>query len=221
VIQISSDHTDVSDGSHSRPTGRKCQRHRHSGLQSVSTRLNAAGQIIRDRFPNNQIPANLINAGTVAYAQAVLPPAQNVGVTRRNAVDTTPLAQDMGSYTARVDQTIGEKNFFWFRHSRVDQDTTQSAGLPNLRQIVARPGYNYGASYGRTFSPTFTIRAPAHGANPALLSPQRGQRSLIRQAVEHCRSLQCCAHSGTWPHRTAPALPEYYFHLFRNEFRQQ
>ncbi|HZT37891.1 MAG TPA: carboxypeptidase regulatory-like domain-containing protein [Bryobacteraceae bacterium] len=124
-----------------------------------TTRPNPNGSgFIRDPFPANQIPASMLNPTMIAYAKAVLPKAGDVGIAGRNAIDATPTKQNEQDYTFRVDQTLGDKNFFWFRYSGVSQDTSASAGLPSLRAITERPGRNYGASYVRTFSPSLIMQ---------------------------------------------------------------
>ena len=126
-----------------------------------TTTMNSAGRFVRAPYPGNRIPAAGpcgLNPGMVAYAKAVLPPIVNTGISGKNAIDTTPTVQNMREYSARIDQTIGEKNSFWFRYSEVDQTTTQSAGLPSLPQKITRPGKDFGASYVRTFNPNTVMQ---------------------------------------------------------------
>src|SRR6185295_19955415 len=120
-----------------------------------STRESPAGssQFVRDPFPNNQIPAALIDQNLVAYAQATLPAAGRILNGSNNAIDTTPFAQNQKEYTFRVDQSFGQSDFLWFRYSAAVQENAQSGGRPALRSLTERLGTNYGASWVHTFSP--------------------------------------------------------------------
>jgi outer membrane receptor protein involved in Fe transport len=115
------------------------------------------GVFLRDPFPNNQIPGSLIDKNVVAFAQAILPNAGPL-VNGHNAIDTTPLHQNVQDYTFRVDQNFGQKDYVWFRWSAAQQDTTQSGGLPSLSSIIERPGLNYGTSWVHTFSSTLVLQ---------------------------------------------------------------
>lgn len=117
------------------------------------------GAFIRDPFPGNQIPSNLIDPRMAAFARATLPPPTNVGVADRNAIDPTPLRQNQEEYTARIDQNIGANNFIWFRYSGLLLDESRSGGRPALRTTQERPAKNYGVSFVRTFSPSTVLQA--------------------------------------------------------------
>jgi hypothetical protein len=117
------------------------------------------GQFIRDPFPGNQIPANLIDQNMVKWAQATLPAAGPILNGTNNAIDTTPLQQNVQDYTFRVDENLGANDFVWFRYSAAQSDTTSSGGRPALRSVIERPGVNYGTSWVHTFSPTLVLQA--------------------------------------------------------------
>ncbi len=71
-----------------------------------STRPDPAnpGKFIRDPFPGNQIPSNLIDPRMVAFIHAVLPPAGPVlNGTGDNAIDTTPNHQTQNEYNVRIE----------------------------------------------------------------------------------------------------------------------
>jgi len=120
---------------------------------------NHPGSFIRDPFPNNQIPQNLIDPNMVAYARATLPAAGPRLNGLNNAINTTPFHQNQEEYTFRVDQNIRQSDFIWFRYSAVAQDNTQSGGRPTLLTSAERPGLNYGISWVHTFSPTTVLQA--------------------------------------------------------------
>ncbi len=126
-----------------------------------TTRLdpNKAGSFIRDPFAGNIIPANLIDTRLVGFAQSIRPTLFNTGVANNNAIDNTPARQHQKEFTARIDQTLGNKNFVWFRYSAIYFDTSGSGGMPAKTQsITDNPGHNYGASYVRTFSPSLVMQ---------------------------------------------------------------
>jgi len=121
------------------------------------------GSFIRDPFPNNRIPASLINPQMLAFARATLPKAGPKLNGDNNAIDPTPLRQNQTEWTARVDQTIGQKDFAWFRYSTLQNDTTSSGGRPSISSTKSNPATNYGGKL-RPYvqphpDPTGTIRA--------------------------------------------------------------
>ncbi len=117
------------------------------------------GSFIRDPFPGNQIPANLINTDLVNFVKKIRPPIQNIGIGNFNAIDATPYIQTQNEFSARIDQTLGSKNFIWFRYSGLYYDTTQSGGLPGFTSASNYPAQNYGASWVHTFSPSLVLQA--------------------------------------------------------------
>jgi len=116
------------------------------------------GSFIRQPFPNNQIPASLINPQLLLFARTTLPKAGPKLNGDNNVIDPTPFHQNQEEWTARVDQTIGQKDFFWFRYSTIQNDTTSSGGRPSLRRSKSNPAKNYGGSYVHTFSPTLILQ---------------------------------------------------------------
>jgi len=127
-----------------------------------STRPDPAhpGQFIRDPFPNNQIPKNLIDQRMVALAHFVYPTAGPLfNNNTANAVDPTPLQQNQDEFTVRVDHTFGAKDSAWFRYSFINSTQTQSGGVPGLLSTLQTPGRNWGGSYVHIFSPSFILQA--------------------------------------------------------------
>ncbi|MCC6341788.1 MAG: TonB-dependent receptor [Bryobacterales bacterium] len=121
---------------------------------------NKPGGFLRDPFPGNQIPANRIDQRLVGFAKQIRPPLYNTGVGNNNAIDNTPFRQHQNQFTARIDQTLGSKDFVWFRYSALYYDTSGSGGLPNVTQTVTdNPGQNFGGSWVHTFSPSLVLQA--------------------------------------------------------------
>jgi outer membrane receptor protein involved in Fe transport len=110
------------------------------------------GYSILDPFPNNQIPANLINQNLVKYAQAVYPAPIDVGVPGFNglASSTNILRQDLASI--RFDQQIGAKDTAFIRYTGVNQPFKGSGGFTGYLSDVYFHGYNGAASWIHTFS---------------------------------------------------------------------
>ncbi|MDQ1472881.1 MAG: hypothetical protein QOJ99_4361 [Bryobacterales bacterium] len=118
------------------------------------------GGFIRDPFPGNIIPANLIDARLVNFFKSIRPALFNTGVGNNNAIDPTPFVQHQKEYTARIDQSLGTKDNFWFRYSAIYYDTSGSGGLPTIsKTITDNPGQNFGASWVHAFSPTLILQA--------------------------------------------------------------
>ena len=85
------------------------------------------GSYIRDPFPGNQIPANLISPAIVDYAKFIFPTAGPAfDANGDNALDPTPLLQTQNEFDVRVDQNFGQKNSAWFRYSFINNNTTTS-----------------------------------------------------------------------------------------------
>ena len=126
---------------------------------------NHPGQYLSDPFPNNQIPGSMIDPTMLLYAKSTLPEAGPILNGTFNAIDTTPLHQNVLNYTFRVDQTIRQSDFVWFRYSYAVSDNTQSGGRPALANTASRPATNYGAIWVHTFSPTLVLQAQFGHAN--------------------------------------------------------
>src|ERR1700704_3079844 len=127
-----------------------------------STRSDPAnpGKFMRDPFPGNRIPSNLIDPRMVAFIRAVLPPAGPVlNSTGDNAIDTTPNHQTQNEYNVRIDQNFGEKNTVFFRYSAINSLLTTAGGLPGLVKHGSIPGRNWGASYVHIFNPSLVLQA--------------------------------------------------------------
>ena len=117
-----------------------------------------ADTFVRDAFPGNRIPASLIDPNMVKFARATLPAAGPRLNGLQNALDPTPFHQNQQEYTFRVDQTIGNNDFLWFRFSDVGNDTTSSGGRPALVSTKSNPARNWGVSYVHTFSPSLVLQ---------------------------------------------------------------
>ncbi len=118
------------------------------------------GEYIRDPFPNNQIPAALIDPRMVAYAKFVFPQAvAPFGPNGEyNAIDTTPLTQTENEWNIRVDQKVGKNDSVWFRYSSISDLVTDSGGLPSVAGSNSVPAEDWGGSYTHVFSPSLILQ---------------------------------------------------------------
>jgi hypothetical protein len=118
------------------------------------------GKYIRDPFPGNQVPQNLIDQRMVAYAKFAYPQAgPYLAKSNSNAVDTTPLVQNQDEFDVRVDQNFGSKDSAWFRYSFTNSQVTTSNGLPTLHQIHPIQSRDWGGSYVHIFNPGLILQA--------------------------------------------------------------
>ena len=120
-----------------------------------------AGSYIRDPFPFNRIPSNMINAKLVALAQAIFPPAlpgKDALLGTPNAVDPTPVHQTQNEVTFKIDQNFGAKNSLFFRYSLINSTVTGTGGFPNLKRLNEIPARNWGGSYLHVFDPSLILQ---------------------------------------------------------------
>jgi len=110
------------------------------------------GYSILDPFPNNQIPANLINQNMVKYAEAVYPAPIDIGVPGFNGLDSTTniLRQDLASI--RFDQQLRARDTLFARYTGVTQPFIGSGGFTGYQSNVYFHGYNVAVSWIHTFS---------------------------------------------------------------------
>jgi len=84
--------------------------------------------LIRDPFPNNQIPSNLIDPNAVLLAKALYPaPVSVPGFPQYNGLDTSPNIYRSDETNLRLDEQLGTRDSFWFRWSRFDEPNLTSA----------------------------------------------------------------------------------------------
>jgi len=127
-----------------------------------STRPDPAspGKYLRDPFPNNQIPSNLISPAALLYAKAIFPAPNSTGLAGgQNLINTTPLRLTSNSYSGRIDQSFGEHDFLYGRISTYNEPQTASTANPNVIQGVLLTGYNITVHEVHTFSPTSQLEA--------------------------------------------------------------
>jgi hypothetical protein len=82
---------------------------------------------LRDPFPNNMIPASLINPATHAWAQAIIPAPVNTGNPAFNGRNTTSQTYPADNYSIRVDHNFTSNDFLWARYTWGEQNQRTAA----------------------------------------------------------------------------------------------
>lgn len=115
---------------------------------------------VRQPFPNNQIPSNLINPSmqmiaTTLYPAPNLPPNLIPGV---NYLNTSPSVTNGDQWSGRVDHQFGSKDSFFARYSEA-RNPSRGVGLPLITSQTISRLTNIVLSDTHTFSPSFLITA--------------------------------------------------------------
>jgi hypothetical protein len=123
-----------------------------------TTTAGANGGSVRQPFPANQIPQNLIDPSTLLIAKTLypspnLPPGQIPGA---NFLSTLPSVTDGDQWNARADHQFGKRDSFFSRYTDA-RNPSHGSGLPALPGQTISRLTNVEASDTHTFSPTFLI----------------------------------------------------------------
>jgi hypothetical protein len=116
------------------------------------------GQYRRDPFVGSVIPANLLNAGSIAFAKALYPEPINTGVAGTNGVDNTPTRNFYNTYSYRIDQQIGTKDSAWFRLAHDSRHITGSDGFLGLASNTHVPAVQLAASWTHSFNSSAVLQ---------------------------------------------------------------
>ena len=133
-----------------------------SGLPPIynpyTTRTDASGQLIRDPFPGNRIPTELLNRAAVTMARQLYPtPNLAPGVIPgSNYINTAPATQDGNQWSVRVDHQFGVNDNFLFRYTDA-YNPSFSEGLPALATKDHKRLTNFAASHTHIFNPSFLV----------------------------------------------------------------
>ncbi|MGH9454962.1 MAG: TonB-dependent receptor domain-containing protein, partial [Terriglobia bacterium] len=121
---------------------------------------NSPGGFLRDPFPNNQIPANLIDPKMVQYAETILPKPVNTGISAGegvpnfNGIDDSPTSTSNDEGTLRLDEVLGSKDRLFGRWTGVTQTGHGSAGFVGYKSFTYLHGDNIAAGWSHTFGPS-------------------------------------------------------------------
>jgi outer membrane receptor protein involved in Fe transport len=119
-----------------------------------STRPNGASAFTRDPFPNNQIPASLLNPGMVYYSKTVLPKTEFTGNGDRNAINRAVIANQSRNLSLKVDHKFSDADAVWVRYTELFAPNKPAGALPSINVTSNNIARNFGASWVHTFSPT-------------------------------------------------------------------
>jgi Carboxypeptidase regulatory-like domain len=123
----------------------------------LTTVANAAcpDGVIRDPFPNNEIPSDRIGAVPNAYLQYLYPLPNATGP--QNLVLSQRTTQNADQFGVRFDQYISEKGRLFARVSRYSDDLLSPGALPANVFEQVNSGLNVAGHYTQIFSPTFIL----------------------------------------------------------------
>ena len=120
---------------------------------------NKPGQYLRDPFPNNRIPSSLISTAALTYAKAFFPAPTLTGVAGGNAYDNQAIHTNSDSYSGRMDQAFGSRDFLYGRASAFNEPYLASSGIPSVTVPDVVTGYNVTVHEVHTFGATSTLEA--------------------------------------------------------------
>jgi hypothetical protein len=106
--------------------------------------------IVRDPFPNNQIPT--IHPIAQAWLNQIYPRANSAGTPNLILAQSTQLDSDQ--WGVRADQNISSRQRLFGRVSKYSFERFQPNPIPNNRSISTNKGANVAINYNFIFSPT-------------------------------------------------------------------
>jgi len=108
------------------------------------------GEFVRNPFPGNVIPIQLLSTAAELYANTLFPSA-GTPIPGGNLYDTTPSRLSQDSYTGRIDHSFGTHDSFFGRVSYLNESSGSSAGYPGALSEVAITGWNASVHESHTF----------------------------------------------------------------------
>jgi len=114
------------------------------------------GQIIRDPFPGNIIPASMIQPYSKAYAQFWFP-TDLIPNTTANFINNNKRRRDDNQVNVRIDQQISDKNTLFGRFSWSDLSTLTPQNMPKAFQTTFNTYHSVVLSDTHVFSPTLIL----------------------------------------------------------------
>ena len=108
-----------------------------------STRPDPAnpGEFIRDPFPGDTIPPQLLSPAAELYAKTLFPTA-GTAIPGGNLYDTTPTLVNQDSYTGRIDQNFGRHDLLFGRISYLNESSESSGGYPGALSQISIYSWN-------------------------------------------------------------------------------
>ena len=117
---------------------------------------NATRQI-RDPFPNNRIPASMLNKTALGWAEAVYPKPVDTGVARFNGRSNMPQTAPANQYSIRGDHTFSQRDFLWGRYTWGEQNQKRLLNFEGTTLTTNTPAGNGGAGYTHVFGPNTVL----------------------------------------------------------------
>ena len=114
------------------------------------------GVLVRDVFPGNIIPSNLIKPYSAAYAKLWFPTNLVPGTTS-NFINTNKTSENDNQVNFRIDQKLSDKNNLYGRVSWSDLDQLAPATLPAAFQTTFNHYRGVAISDTHVFSPTMIL----------------------------------------------------------------
>ena len=123
-----------------------------------TTVTGADGRAVRQPFPSNQIPANLLNTAALVYAMDLNPRANLApGVIPGNNYFNQGSSRNEGDqWNARVDHQFGKSDNFFARYTDA-RNSSASAAIPETPSETTQRITNIAVSNTHLFSPTFLL----------------------------------------------------------------
>lgn len=116
-------------------------------------RADADGNIVRDRFQNNVIPASLHHPSIASFLDIMIPLPTRAGLTQ-NYVNTESAANDRQFFVAKGDHQAGEKDNFSVRYLHQDVSTFTPSSNPHLSRENDFDVRNLSAQWTRLLDPS-------------------------------------------------------------------
>jgi hypothetical protein len=127
----------------------------------ATTRVGPNGQIVRDPFPGNQIPASRISPVAVGYLRLILPAPNYADPAGRdfNRSDTFPSTSDSDSFSIRLDHRFGNRDDLSVRFSRVESTDFNYLNTAFITRSATRNRTHLSANWTHIFSPNLLLES--------------------------------------------------------------
>ncbi len=136
----------------------------YNPFTTVQTGVDSSGNPVfsSQPFPNNQIPADLLNPAAVALIHQLYPSAPNNNTAQGNYLNTEPTVTGSNQYAGRLDAAVGPKATFFTRFTNDATRRTDPTTLPHF-------------PYNQNQVGTQAVVGSTYSFNPATVLELRGQ----------------------------------------------
>jgi len=129
--------------------------------------LNPNGTINRDPFPNNIIPASLVNPASALFLKLAVPLPNRAGLAN-NLINTNKAIDNRDSYVMRFDHSFNSSNSLFVRWGDQKVQNNTPNVNPVLQPFQRFDAYNLAAAYTHLFGPTSVLEVKFGFNNPRL-----------------------------------------------------